>query len=168
MKKDTFKLALSLLPIQFIVSLLTFMSLPITFAVKSNFLIFVIAVFQCIVLYSMLYIRCWQEGWKDPNKVKLGQIEFFHFKGLVAGLLCFIPSYLLAIALFSKQLFVKLLLFIFNMNFININSVFPNKYYILYIIYFLLAPLFCYLGYILGYKRISLYHKIVFIKPKNK
>ncbi len=133
----------------------------------------------CYVL--MIYIGAWADGDRDRNLVNFGRIKKDMLKGLKFGLLGMIPfvliTLLLVIAMFVKNDTVALALRsvfrILNFNILLLVNSFMSpdevtwKGILLVNCFYLVIPLVSMIGYILGYKRVSVMTKLVYQKKED-
>ncbi len=166
MKKNII-FALKLTPNFILASILTFMSLPISLAIKNNLSVVFTSIMPIILLYFLVYKSVWLEGFRSPNRIKLGQEIYFKYKGLVVGVFVIVPSLIfLLIYILTKSLIFAIPFYILNFNLFPLNTIFPNTYYILYFIIILFIPIISTIAYHLGFKRIELLKNIMYKKTK--
>ncbi len=135
---------------------------------------------QCLLLllyYSVIYSAAWKDGYTEMNRVLCGFSTFDPLKGLKAGLLAVVPSYLLwglmvALRYFGVELDTAYRIVHFFA--IHVINAFMNPDVrvqdlsfgsLLGASSFLAAvPLVTFVGYLLGYKRFSFMELFVFKK----
>ena len=171
-KKTTISLALSLFTTAIISDVfalfLTITGILIKYEVAS-----IIALILNIFIYSMLiYNKSWEEGFRDPNRVKYGRMEKLILKGFVAGLLADIPyvliyiAYLVSIIIKWHSEIMWLIMNALNLQFFTL-LVALKPFPAAILIIFLPLPIVSGVSYILGYKQISISRKIVYKNKKN-
>jgi hypothetical protein len=127
----------------------------------------------CIIIFLwLMYTTAWHEGNKDPNRIKFGRMKKFMAKGLVAGLFAAIPYAILTLffvsmhasaADTSARAIVNSIYRIFNMQYIIMGDGF-TAYPVVCFLLLLLIPAFSALGYLAGYRNLSITSKIVYKK----
>lgn len=134
-----------------------------------------LGIISMLIYIALVYSVAWQEGNKDPNRIKYGHMNKFMAKGLVAGLLASIPYAILTTAFVVSQAILKE-----KITGIVINTVYRifNIQYIVFGDGFLKFPVVCFLlllvlpaistvGYIAGYHKIVLISKIIYKNQKK-
>ena len=137
-----------------------------------------------ILLAALPYSKLWMQGDKDSNMVQFGHMQEDKFRGLKVGLMAGIPSYLVYIMLILSKLGLVYPEFIFIYRLLNFSFLpLMNRLTgtavqttldvswpaILALVLTVVAvPIICWLGYLLGYKHISLSEKFVYVNPQKK
>ena len=133
-------------------------------------------VLAILIMGSLIYGVSWQSGFKDYNKVKFGHITKFIRKGFVAGAIADIPFLILYIV-FIISFLIKtahdvfynityIVYLFFNMPYSLIIGALKNQPAFL-CLFLLVLPIISGIGYILGYKDISLTGRLVYKNSKN-
>jgi hypothetical protein len=131
----------------------------------------------CLLIYiAILYGTAWHEGSKDPNRVNYGHMNKFMAKGLVAGLFALIPYAVLLLAFLVSSLayahttcatVLNAIFRVVNIQFVLFSdSIISNP--ALCFLYLLPLPIISCVGYIMGYKRITLISKMIYKNSKNR
>ncbi len=131
----------------------------------------------CLLLWRTLYVEAWGTGDRDCNLVQFGRIARQPYKAALAGFLAQLPGLLLAIlALLQRQEVLAGTWATWGCSglylpFFWLFSLWGSASgYWVYLIPPIVLPLFCQMGYALGYRRISLMQKIVYRQdvPREK
>lgn len=167
--KTYFKMSASIFISLLITGVFSFMSIPLALILKGFFTVFFSGIMPTIILFVFIYQTSYQQGWRDPNRVKLGQETFTPLKGFIVGLAAFLPSLLLLILnIIIKN---KTMIFIFRlMNFYTLGfiNLFPRTYSAVCFAIFIIGILLSGAAYLLGYNRISPYALLVYKKDDNQ
>lgn len=136
-----------------------------------------VQVLLLLLYYSVIYSAAWKDGYTEMNRVLCGFSTLEPLKGLKAGLLAIIPSYLLwglmvALRYFNVEL--DTVYRIVNFFAIHVINAFMNPNLNIQDISFwnilgascftAVIPLVTMIGYLLGYKRFSFMELLVFKK----
>ena len=150
-----------------------------TLGTVENTVVKVIAQVLSILCYlMMIYIGAWSDGDHDKNLVNFKRIEKDILKGLKFGLLAMIPfmltTLLLVAAMFVKgdtaALLLRSVFRIINFNILLFINSFMSpdevtwKGILLVNCFYLVIPLLSMIGYILGFKRVSVITRLVYQK----
>ena len=138
---------------------------------------YIISQLFCLaILYSFIYPRFWDRGYRDRNLAQTGNIKGNKLKGLYVGLLTIVPWGILLLALHKVQgLAISLLMIICPIFYPTINLITKGNIYFSQLSIPLLLgvvaclfviPLFSWIGYYLGFKDYSIMEKITFVKTK--
>jgi hypothetical protein len=171
LKKTTISLALSIFASAMISDMLAFFLTMTGLLIKFNGILVVLLFVNIIILGMLIYTKSWDEGFRDPNRVKYGRIDKFLYKGFVAGLLADIPFILVYILLIICSLtkwneeIMLLVMYGFNMQFFSIIINLQHVPVALAVI-LLPLPLISGVSYILGYYQITISSKIIYKKSK--
>ncbi len=171
--KDVFKLAVKVFSYTFIAIFCVFLfSLALSAMFERKFFMILFSVIAIFSVVSLPYLAAWRQGRRDENLVKVGHIKKSSFKGLFAGLIAAVPSAALITAFLvigsGEEMYkviyeavVRIWFFAFAISF----DMFFKTPALLYC--YLIPPILgAGLGYILGYKEISLTEKIIYKKSK--
>ena len=141
-------------------------------------------VLMLILLIALPYSKLWMQGDKDSNMVQFKHMEEDKLRGLKVGLMAAVPSFLLYVVLFLSKLGLFFPQFIFTYRLFNfvflplLNSMlgtsvqltadvsWPSMLVLLLTV--AVIPFVCWLGYLLGYKHISLSEKFLYVSPRKK
>ena len=141
-------------------------------------------VLMFILLAALPYSKLWEQGDKDSNSVQFGHMQEDKLRGLKVGLMAGIPSYLLYVVLILSKLGLVYPRFIFIYRLLNFSFLpLMNRLtgtaiqatmdvswpaIIALVLTVVVVPIICWLGYLLGYKHISLSEKFVYVNPQKK
>lgn len=172
LRKSTISLALTLLMAAFISDFLS-LFLAFSCAIFNNkSLLVIVLIINVLVLCVLLYSKSYEEGFKDPNRVKYGRMDYFIYKGFVSGLLADIPFILIYLVLiicwFFKLKFFDvmwIIMNIFNLQYFPSVSIL-KQFPIALVVTLLPIPLVSGISYILGYKQITITRKFIYKKDK--
>lgn len=170
LSKDTLKLSLVLLFNYLIVNIVAMVIIFGVTPFKQGWIDLLVTIITVIWLWCVSYSKSWKCAYRDVNQVKMGHIEEFKFKGLAAGLYAIILP-LIAFILFCMNSTANIVN-AFYIIFLAFNGTY---YYFLsmaiahhllglLIFIFIPMPVLTSIGYILGYKQISLKQNIVYKK----
>lgn len=133
-----------------------------------------------VISGSLLYSFMWYEGDREKNFVQFGRMEEDKNWGLKVGLVgMLLPMATLVLVIFAKALNMPDLIVYYKLINPQINmlinlfipTVDPSSFGVLQIILtallYLYVPVFCAVGYRLGYRRFSLMEKLVYDKKKD-
>lgn len=127
--------------------------------------------FSLLLLWWMVYSAAWNEGFRDPNRVRYGHIHTFMPKGLMAGLIAEAPLAVLTLV-FTVDLaahwnndWIRLIYFICHIPYVFVINHFQTAIWVLWAVV-LAVPAFATVGYILGYRQIELFGRLVYKKKK--
>lgn len=135
----------------------------------------------CLILYGpIIYMNAWSMGARDRNASLYGHIKADPLRGGKAGLLAIVPylacAFLLALAkagVFPD--FLVLFRFIYSPFAVFLRYLLPD--YLSDVTYWgiffsaitqLFCPVFAQVGYVLGYRDISLYHRLIYQNKDTK
>ncbi|MDR3552367.1 MAG: hypothetical protein P4L75_04505 [Clostridia bacterium] len=174
LKQTIMKLGLSLLLAAFLSDIVAFILMTsMTMLSTAPWAMVIFLIINLLIYTWFIYSRVWQEGSRDPNRIKFGHMNKFLGKGLVAGLLADIPFVLFYLITALSSLFnwhytaIHVVYVLLNMQFnylITLLSHMPG----LFFIFLIPLPLIAGVGYILGFNHISLYSKLVYKPNKTK
>lgn len=157
---------------QFIAVILSVMSLPLMAVISANYFKFIYSIFCFLLLLLITYSSAWRSGWSDPNRVNLGQIRYNPYKGLIACLsVCGIWIIISLLNIFINNTILKWIIEGFNFYLIGFFAYFGHtgiSTFIIITIADIIWAFIAFSGYILGYKRISLGFKILYVNPDKK
>lgn len=136
----------------------------------------IIQTLALLITYSGVYIRIWDEGSSDLNRVKYGHTTYDPWKGLKASLVVAVPFFAVWLVLLICKLIHVDFIFIYKLiNFdfvIFINLIFGSpdakiaaiSYGDVFIclIFVLIIPVLGLIAYRAGYKQFSLMEKIIY------
>jgi hypothetical protein len=176
LKKTTISLAISLLSSVLISDILAFFLTITGILIKYESVSIIVLIINILIFCMLVYNRSWEEGFRDPNRVKYGRMDKFIYKGFVAGLLADIPFILVYIVLMifvlTKQsqwpmTIMWIITYLCNLQFFTI-ILSLKSYPFLIAIILLPLPLVAGFSYILGYNQFSISSKIVYKKKKKQ
>ncbi len=138
----------------------------------------VTGVFCTVLLICFIYPKFWEMGTKDNNLVHFNHKNEDKLKGLKAGIIAMIPSFILLLiltfALKNTQTalykFLNCSVFAFAELIIGSAETFKEISFLQFLGLALLkafVPLTAYVAYLLGYKNISLSEKLIYNKTKE-
>lgn len=175
LKDTTVKLSRSIMFTYFVCDLICLL-LVFTMAsvVYNHFVSVIITIVNILIFVSMIYGCSWNEGYRDVNRVNYNQMEKCMLKGLYAGLIADIPFLLFYLAVLVTNLIhwhyhiTLVILYFTNMQFFYpLTWISGNPY--LTILFGIPLPVVSAVGYLIGYKRVSLTSRIIYKgKPKTK
>lgn len=132
-----------------------------------------------LIVFGLVYSACWNEGSRDPNRIKYGHMDKFMLKGLVAGAIAIIPLIIYTIIFLIFKInnpditattVMEIIYRLLNMGFVVYGDGWignPVASFAVLLIY----PLTSTLGYFAGFKQFQIMPKLVYKdngKPKNK
>lgn len=171
LRKTTISLAISVFAAAIISNILAFILIITGLLINFDSIFVVILVVNIIILSMLIYPKSWDEGFRDPNRVKYGHMNKFLYKGFVAGLLADIPFILVYIVFivcsltkWNKEIML-LLMYVFNMTFFSLIKDLQQMPIALVVI-LLPVPIISGVSYILGYNQIMISRKIIYKKKK--
>lgn len=128
-------------------------------------LVYILVTVISTVLYTMLcYVEAWRTGERDINLVKYGHITENKRKGLIAGLICTIPGFVLAV-LIQTPLDAGMLNLLYKWIYIHlcyVVNIIEDRSALIYFLPIVISPIVSHLAYLLGYKGIRLWDKIIY------
>ncbi len=152
--------------------------LALTKVLQHNWGIALVQLLNLLLLIWFVYLPLWRIGEKDINYVNTGHIKYDCYSGLKIGLIAmsvmYLPLILLIIGMIQKnQIFIAVYRIV-NAVFFGIHSLFlpvmvedfKIAHVLLTLIPPLLVPAISSLAYFLGYRRISLFTKLVYKTKK--
>jgi len=143
-------------------------------------------ILMLVMLISMPYSMLWAQGDKDANMVQFGHMSENRRRGLKIGFAAAIPSLIPSIGLILciAELIPGEMLYLYKflntsfwplMNLLTGGAKMANEvgsYSWLTVMVLSIVPfvitLACHIGYTLGYKRISITEKFIYVNPKKK
>lgn len=120
-----------------------------------------------LLLLWMIYSTAWNEGYRDPNRVKYGHMRQFLPKGLVAGCMAEVPlalvTLLFAVNLSTRwdNVWIRLVYFFCHIPYVFIINHFHTAIWLLAVLV-LPVPVFAAAGYVMGYRQILLLGRLVY------
>lgn len=128
-------------------------------------LMYVLTTTISTLLYTWLcYLESWRTGERDHNLVKYGHIPENKRKGLIAGLICTVPGFILAV-LIQTPIDADILKTVYKWIYIHlcyVVNILEDKSRLIYFLPIVISPVTAALGYLLGYKGIRVWDKIVY------
>lgn len=136
----------------------------------------IIQIIALLITYSGVYIRIWDEGSSDFNRVKYGHTAYDRWKGLKASLVVAVPFFGLWLALlickiiqvdfvFTYKLihfdFIIFLNYIFGSPDANIATISYGSIFVCSL-FVLVIPVLGYIAYQAGYRQFSIMEKIIY------
>ena len=143
-------------------------------------------ILELVIIFNFAYMYMWYEGDRDRNLVNFNHIKYDKLRGLKAGLISSIPLFIsyavLVISFFTQNQILYTIYRILNIPFLNLIGLLTNYTYGFtayitdirwyHVIMLLIIPLFTtapsVIGYLFGYKRISILEKLQFSKSSKK
>jgi hypothetical protein len=135
-----------------------------------------LGIISILIYIAIVYNTAWQEGNKDPNRIKYGHMDKFMAKGLVAGLLASIPYAVLTTVFIVSQaisqngtagIVINTLYRFLNIQYIVFGDGYLNYPFLCFLL-LLVLPAISMAGYIAGYHRIVFISKIIYKNQKKK
>ncbi len=168
--KQNIKKVFSVFACLLVMSLLSFMSIPLSTLLKGMYWkLFIHAVLPCVLLGMLVYSRMWELGWKIPSRRKLYKEKHSNYKALGICAAAFAPSLFLLLLWKLTDYFVFELLFrAINFYCVGLFEFAPNYFKLLALMVILIEIAIGQIAYILGIKRISLYTKAVYVDEKKE
>lgn len=178
LRQTTWKLALSTFTsavVSDIMAIILVFSLGILAGKAGDWILVIVLLLNVIIYAILLYNKPWEEGFRDPSRVKYKRMKKFMYKGLVAGLIADIPYALIFLLMVITKyanwyggVFHVLYLFVnMQFNYLITMKVFVNMPW-LCVIFLLPMPLITHLAYVLGYKQISIGFKLMYKKTPDR
>lgn len=178
LRQTTKKLALSLLGTALVGDLFAIIlvfSFSIIISKLGVWALYCVFILNLVIYFLFVYIKAWEEGFRDPTRVQYKRMEKMIGKGAVAGLLADIPFalfYVLLVVTHYTAWNADVFALIFNFLNMPFNFFFnlPAFKSMPWLNFTLLLPLpaIAQLGYYLGYRQISLTHRLVYKKEAKK
>ncbi len=153
-----------------------------TLGISDSKVLKVVAQVLAVLCYlAMIYVGAWSDGDRDRNLVNFKRIKKDMLKGLKFGLLAMIPFMLLTILLIvamfigndTTALVLRSTFRVLNFNILLLVNSFMSpdevtwKGILLVNCFYLVIPLTSLVGYILGYKRVSVITRLVYQKKDD-
>lgn len=183
-KKGVLKLALQIYGRVVLASIMCLIVSVSVLTLLNNLLGRVLGQLFCLVIFCTLpYQHLWHEGDSDCNKVNFGHLEEDLHRGLKVGLIASIPSFLLAfVPILAKagiisEAFLLLYRFLTPAFFPLYQALFPATLTLAEVSWgavigssltFLILPGLCWGGYLLGYYRVSISERFIYVNPNKK
>ena len=174
--KTTVTLSLRLFAYSLLSSVIALILFAAALLINNDFLNAPTTVVTSLIFWSFSYTLCWRDAMHDRNGVKFGHINRFLPKGIIAGLIASIPAlivyllYIISRSIISEKSSAAIIIHIcylfLNMPYLSLVNIFHFNAAALAVL-FIPMPVAACVGYLFGYKQISISEKLIYKNIKN-